>query len=176
MSRRPRTEHRLGFLDDLGSSALSVWLSTSMTGAPTLIALHSVGMAVVVGLSLMITLRLYGLLDGLEARHLPRILTVAVWGFYLNLITGIGIFITRAPEYARSTTFLVKMLLVLVSAALLIWLRAHLRSARLSADDPSVADASADGVARTIAAAATTTWFAAVVAGRLIAYLSDLYR
>ena len=51
-------------LETLKASALAQWLSISMAGAPALIALHSVGMAAVVRLSLMMTLRLYGVIDG----------------------------------------------------------------------------------------------------------------
>ena len=159
----------LSLLEQLKQSALGVWLSSSMAGAPTLIALHSVGMAAVVGLSLMVTLRLYSVITGFDLALIPRLLTVAAWGFTLNLVTGLGIFITRGPEYIGSGVFLLKMLLVLISAGTTFWLGRRL-TLRLRAGAEVV-----DSLAKTAAVAATTTWFAAVIAGRMIAYLSDLY-
>jgi len=161
----------LNVLIDLQESAFSGWLALSMLGFPTLIALHSVGMAVVVGLSLIVTLRLYGLLDGIDSNLLPRLLSVAIWGFTLNFLTGILLFITRGSEYIVSLIFLTKMLLVIVSAVLLFVLRHHLESAGESSNAVT-----RERFSRVMSLVATATWFGAVVAGRLIAYLSSIYR
>ena len=142
-----------------------------MLGFPTLIALHSVGMAVVVGLSLMVALRLTGIITGINGQLVPKLLTIAVWGFVLNFLTGLAIFITRGPEYISSYIFLIKMLLVIISATILFWLRQRLKHNELTTEGFV-----ADRVARNMSVIATVTWFGAVVAGRLIAYLSDLYR
>jgi hypothetical protein len=160
----------VAFLEYLASSSFSGWLSVSLLGFPTLIALHSVGMGAVVGLTLMVCLRLHEVFTGIRAQVIPRLLTVAVWGFFLNLVTGIGIFITRADEYIAATIFLVKMAFVLCSAALVFWLRWRLRPWALTTGEPA-----ADPLAKTVSLVASVTWFAAVLAGRLIAYLSDLY-
>jgi hypothetical protein len=161
---------RLELLERLASSGFSDWLSVSMAGFPTLIALHSVGMGAVVGLTSMVCLRLYHVFDGISAQVLPKLLTVAIWGFYLNLVTGVCIFITRADEYATATIFLVKMAFVLFSTVLVFWLRRRLQPWALVTGEPP-----ADPMANRVALLASLTWFAAVLAGRLIAYLSDLY-
>jgi hypothetical protein len=161
----------LNFLVELQQSALSEWLAISMLGFPTLIALHSVGMAVVVGLSLIVSLRLNGLLPDIAIDLVPKLLTVAIWGFTLNFVTGAFLFITRGPEYIVSLTFLTKMLLVVVSAAIIFWLRWHVK---LVGAAPQAVNA--DKAARVLSLVATATWFGAVVAGRLIAYLSSIYR
>lgn len=160
----------IDFLADVSDSAFSGWLSLSMLGFPTMMALHSVGMAVVVGLSLMVALHLHGIIIGLGDELIPKLLDVAVWGFNLNLATGVLIFITRGDEYLVSYMFLTKMALVFVSAMILFWLRQRLKTAQRTATGPE-----ADTVAANMSLVATVTWFGAVVAGRLIAYLSDLY-
>lgn len=142
-----------------------------MLGFPSLIALHSVGMAIVVGLSLMVTLRLSGMLTAIDGELVPRLLHIAVWGFTLNLVTGLLIFITRGPEYIASLIFLIKMLLVIISAAILFWLRRRLLLNASGAGAPAI-----DRTAKNLSLVATVLWFAAVIAGRLIAYLSTLYR
>jgi len=160
----------LSFLAYLEASAFSEWLLISMLGFPTLIALHSVGMAVAVGLSLMVTLQLNHILTGLSAQLIPKFLSIAVWGFALNLITGIALFVSRGQEYITSTIFLVKMLLVIVSALILFWLRRHLLRMKLATDKLV-----SNGVARGMSVVFAATWVGAVISGRLIAYLSDLY-
>lgn len=161
----------MAFLEYLKASNFSQWLSISMAGFPTMIALHSVGMAVVVGLSLMVTLRLNRPLAGIAPALLSRLLTVAIWGFTLNLITGLLIFITRGPEYITSAIFLSKMALVAIGATALVWLQQRLRQAEPSGTDPI-----GDRGARLLSLLATVSLFGAVVTGRLIAYLSTLYR
>jgi hypothetical protein len=161
----------MSVLTYLKDSAFSGWLLVSMLGFPTLIALHSVGMAIVVGLTLMISLRLNGFITGLQEALIPKLVTIAVWGFTLNLVTGLAIFITRGPEYIVSYIFLLKMVLVLISASILFWLRLRLKSERTT-----ITGIAGDSLARNMSSLATVTWFGAVVAGRLIAYLSSLYR
>ena len=141
-----------------------------MLGFPTLIALHSVGMAVAVGLSLMVTLHLNQIFTGFSVQLIPRLLSIAVWGFILNFITGLALFISRGAEYIDSYIFLIKMLLVFISAIILFWLRQHLKPLNLTTE-VSVADR----IAKNMSLISTVTWFGAVIAGRLIAYLSDLY-
>jgi hypothetical protein len=171
-ARSPQREAdtRLNLLNDLESSSLSDWLSTSMLGVPLSMGLHSVGMAVVVGLSLMVTLRLWQIITGFDERLIPRFLTIAIWGFVLNLATGIAIFITRAAEYVLSYMFLFKMLLVVIGIAILFALRRRLRA---GASAPAVP--AADATARALSLVSTIAFFGAVITGRLIAYLSDLY-
>ncbi|HUF71378.1 MAG TPA: hypothetical protein VMR74_00620 [Gammaproteobacteria bacterium] len=162
----------MSLLAYLEATALSQWLSISMLGFPTLIALHSVGMAVVVGLSLIVALRLNGVVvTGIDGQLVAKLLTIAAWGFVLNFVTGLALFITRGADYITSGIFLIKMLLVIVSAIILFWLRE-----RLEPVDSTSRALVADRLARNLSLVAATLWFAAVVAGRLIAYLSDLYR
>ena len=161
----------LNLLEHLANSEFSYWLSVSMAGFPTLIALHSVGMGAAVGLSMAVTLQLYGALPDLGRFPVQRLLDVAAWGFTLNLVTGLLLFITRGPEYLASGIFLLKMLLVFAGAVLTLVVRQRVRA--LASPSGTLVD---DGVARAMSLVATLAWFGAVVTGRLIAYLSDLYR
>ena len=160
----------MSLLAYLESTAFADWVLISMLGFPTLIALHSVGMGVAVGLSLIAALRLNGVLVGMKATLLPRLLTVAVYGFWLNLVTGLALFVSRGTDYISSAIFLLKMFLVIVSAAILFRLRRRVGAAALLAGGEH-----ADGTTRRLAVVVSVTWFGAVATGRLIAYLSDLY-
>lgn len=160
----------MSFLAYLEATAFSQWVLISMLGFPTLIALHSVGMGVAVGLSLMVALRLNRLLIDFRADLLPRFLSIAVWGFVLNLVTGIALFVSRGQDYITSLIFLLKIMLVAVGALILFWLRHRFSRMTLTSDVLAV-----DVVARSLSLVCAATWVGAVVSGRLIAYLSDLY-
>ena len=167
---RNRGATELSLLAYLESTAFADWVLISMLGFPTLIAFHSVGMGVVVGLTLIAALRLNGVLAGMNAALIPRVLTVAVYGFWLNLVTGLALFVSRGTDYISSTIFLLKMFLVIVSAAILFRLRRRVGAAAAFDDGKH-----ADGTTRRLAVVVSVTWFGAVATGRLIAYLSDLY-
>lgn len=62
------------------------------------------------------------------------------------------------------------MLLVVISAIILFWLRQHFKPIKLTTE-VSVGDR----IAKNMSLISTVTWFGAVIVGRLIAYLSDLY-
>ena len=158
-------------LEYLADSAFSYWLSVSMLGFPTLIALHSVGMAIAVGLALMVTLHFYRFYTGLDTAQISRFLNVAIWGFVLNLVTGLLLFITRGPEYLQSLMFLSKMVLVAIGTTGLLLLRRRLKQARTTDGNLE-----GDAITRRLSLVASFAFFGAVVAGRLIAYLSELYR
>ena len=141
-----------------------------MLGFPTMIALHSIGMAVAAGLTIMVTLYVYGFATGIDQTKLPGILRIATWGFMLNLVTGLMLFVPRGTDYIANVTFLVKMLLVSISAAILFWLRPHVAQlARESVDICSSVPA------RRLSLLSSTTWIGAIVTGRLIAYLGSVY-
>ncbi|MDE0360965.1 MAG: hypothetical protein OXI74_07330, partial [Rhodospirillaceae bacterium] len=90
--------------------------------------------------------------------------------FMLNLVTGLAIFIPRGTDYLTNITFLVKMLLVLISAAILVWLKSHFTN---------IANGSGDVCssvrARRLSLVCSATWIGGIVTGRLIAYVGTIY-
>ena len=160
----------MNFLEFLESTPFSEWVLISMLGFPTLIALHSIGMAVAAGLTIVVTLHLYRIVPGIPEAKLPGILRIAMWGFMLNLVTGLAIFIPRGTDYLTNITFLVKMLLVLISAAILVWLKSHFTN---------IANGSGDVHrsvrARRLSLVSSATWIGGIVTGRLIAYVGTIY-
>ena len=160
----------MNFLETLESTAFSQWVLTSMLGFPTMIALHSIGMAVAAGLTIVVTLYLNRFIAGIAEAKLHGILRIATWGFMLNLVTGLILFVPRGTDYLANATFLVKMLLVSISAAILVWLRSHV--ARLARES---VDVCGSVPARRLSLVSSATWIGAIVTGRLIAYLGSVY-
>ena len=69
-----------------------------------------------------------------------------------------------------SVVFLLKIALVAVGAFILFWLKRRLGRTTLTTDVLVT-----DSMARGLSVLCAATWIGAVVSGRLIAYLSDLY-
>ena len=141
-----------------------------MLGFPTLIALHSIGMAVAAGLTFIVTMSLNRFIASIAEAHLPRILRIAMWGFVLNLVTGLAIFFPRGTDYITNFTFLVKMLLVLISATILVWLKSQL--AAIAKESKDVFNSVS---ARLLSLVSSAAWVGAIITGRLIAYLGSVY-
>ena len=160
----------MNFLEILESTAFSGWVLTSMLGFPTLIALHSIGMAVAAGLTIVVALFLNRVFAGITEAKLPGVLRIATWGFMLNAVTGLSLFVSRGSDYITNITFLVKMLLVLISGTILVWLKSHL--AELAKGSREVCNSVP---ARRLSLVASATWIGAIVTGRLIAYVGSVY-
>jgi hypothetical protein len=152
-------------LEWIETTQLGLWLreSPSVWAFPTVLTLHTVGLAVLIGASWVLDLRLLGV-----GRHVPLAAfrwvfpTVAV-GLVLNLLTGILLFIKNAATWGVALPFFIKMALVVASVATLL----PIRSLVLRAADgqPDV-----NSNARLLAVASILAWSAAVTAGRLLAY------
>jgi hypothetical protein len=156
----------MGVLTWLESLRISVWVSesTSVWAQPTILTLHTTGMAVLVGASSVLDLRLLGI-----GRHIPIaafrwVFRAAAIGLLLNFPTGLLLFAYRATAWGTAIPFLVKMGLVVAGAATLLPLRTLvLRS------DPEQRTVTSH--TRLLAIASILLWASAVTAGRLLAYL-----
>jgi hypothetical protein len=156
----------MGVLAWLESLRISIWVgqSTSVWAQPTILTLHTTGMAVLVGASWVLDLRLLGI-----GRHVPLsafrwVFRAAAIGLILNLPTGLLLFAYRATAWGTAMPFLVKMGLVIASAATLIPLRTLVL--RCAPEQVEVT-----GNTRLLAVASIVLWASAVTAGRLLAYL-----
>ena len=135
-----------------------------MWAFPTVLTLHTIGLAVLVGASWLLDLRLLGI-----GRHVPLsafrwVFPTAAVGLTVNLLTGVLLFIKNAATWGVALPFFVKMALVVASVATLV----PIRKIVLRAGDEQ-RDLGTN--ARLLAVASILAWSAAVTAGRLLAYL-----
>ena len=164
-------------LEWLESTSLAVWVgeSPSVWALPTILTLHTMGMAVLVGASWVLDLRLLGI-----SRHIPLsafrwVFPVIAVGLTVNLVTGVVLFTKNATTWGTAIPFLIKMALVVASVATLVPLRALVlrsdtkeRREGVPVDGATVA---VSGSPRLLAVFSIVAWAGAVVAGRLLAYL-----
>jgi hypothetical protein len=130
-----------------------------------MIACHAFGMAVMVGLSSMLDLRLLGWFGGIPYQTLHRFLGIAWAGFGVNFLSGAALFTTQATAYIVDVVFLTKMGLVLAGAVTVALLQTAVGR------DSGTWLSGVPGKVRLIATLSLVCWVGATITGRLIAYL-----
>ncbi len=151
----------------LQQSAFANWLA----GAPygVIITAHSVGLATLVGLLVIIDLRVIGFGKGLALPALRKLMTVVWIGFWLNFVSGFCLFSIDAKKDYYSTLFRIKIASI-VLGLLFGWLIT--RNVLSKEQQYASADARAPGSARAFAVASLACWATAIIAGRLLAYFT----
>lgn len=151
-----------GLLTALSQSDVATYLRFSRWAYAAVNTTHVLGIALLVGASIPLDLRLMGAWPGVSHRDLARVLVpVAVAGLAIAMVSGLLLFSVRAGEYAGLELFWIKMTLLGLgaSAALL----AHLRFGRW------LETASPPQLFR-IGAVSIVCWLGVLVAGRMIAF------
>ena len=153
-------------LEWLESTSLAVWLgeSPSVWSFPTVITLHTTGLAVLVGGSWVLDLRLLGVSRNTPLSAFRWVFPVIAIGLVVNVVTGAMLFTKNATTWGTSVPFLIKMGLVAAGVATLV----PIRSLVLGTRDIEPVDGAR---ARLLAIASIVAWAGAVTAGRLLAYL-----
>ena len=128
-----------------------------------MIALHAIGMAIMVGLSLLLDLRILGWFAGIPLQALQRFFGLAWIGFGINFVSGSALFSAQATSYIVDWVFMTKMALVLLGAITAAILQPAVVKAGPGGQSPAARKRS-----RRVA---IVFWVVAIVMGRLTAYL-----
>ena len=177
--RGPEGGRFLGFFIWVEGTALSVWVreSPSILGFPFILYLHTLGLAMIAGLSSAIALSL------LMLRERPR---VAIWrgafrliwiGLGINVLSGIALLAAYPAKALTNPVFYAKMLSIAAAVAIVTWLERQLTNggvaalASSAAASPSTAVLAGPTAAQRRAAVALLgLWLFATFAGRFLAY------
>ena len=155
----------MGLLVWLESLPLSVWVheSPSIWAQPTVMTLHTMGMGVLVGASWVLDLRLLGISRNIPLSAFRWVFRAVAISLVVNVVTGVLLFMARATLFGAAFPFLIKILLVVASAATLLPIRTYV----LQSDDGQLEVSSR---ARLLAIVSILSWAAAITSGRLLAY------
>jgi len=153
-------------LSSLESSGFATWLreSNSIWGYPTILTLHTVGLALLVGANIVLDLRLLGFATRLPLEELSRAFRIMWIGFWLNAVSGTMLFVADATTRGTSRLFIGKLVLVLFGVAVIVAIRRQVFG--VAPDRPRIGTA-----AKWLAATSLVVWIAAITAGRLMAYV-----
>jgi hypothetical protein len=156
----------MGVLDWLESTRLAVWVheSPSVWAQPTVLTLHTMGMAVLVGACWVLDLRLLGISRKIPLSAFRWVFRAVAIALLVNLVTGVLLFTARAATWGTALPFFVKMALVVASAATVLPIRKYVSGSEAEQRQGL-------GNARLLAVISILAWSGAVTAGRLLAYL-----
>src|SRR4029450_10544988 len=100
------------FLLRLQESDFGVWVSSAPTifAYPTILMLHTVGLAMIVGPAWVLDVRLLGYGARLPVEALRGAFRIMWVGFFINASTGIALFISEADDKGLKWIFWVRLL------------------------------------------------------------------
>lgn len=153
-------------LSSLEASGFATWMreSNSIWGYPTILTLHTVGLALLVGANTVVDLRLLGFAERLPLGELSRAFRIMWIGFVINAISGAALFVADATTRGTSRLFISKLFLVLFGVAVIVAIRMQVFGT--TPNRPKVG-----AIAKVLAATSLAVWVAAIAAGRLMAYV-----
>ena len=167
------------FLSHLEQAAFFAWVreSRSLLAYPGILLLHTLGMAVVVGLIGGIDLRILGFAPALPLAPMRKFLPVMWAAFAVNAVTGTVLLAADATTKLTNPDFFVKMGFIFLAIIL-----RRLIDTRVFLDpmvDVAAVDAAMDRIplprqTKVLAAASLVCWLGAITAGRLLAYVGPV--
>jgi hypothetical protein len=175
---------------------ISEWVATSDWGYPILLSIHTMGLAIVVGILVMLDARILGAAKSIPLGVFERLVPLAWAGFFLNLVSGVLLFMSMAPRLAVNWPFLSKLAAIILAGLVswLLWkslrrdaggrplagLVGALSTESVASDEGILEDLQPDdgtivvsSNTKWLAVVSLLLWFLAILFGRLIAYVLD---
>ena len=155
------------FLLSLEQSGFGNWVRDAPTiwAFPTILFLHTLGMAIVAGGSAMLSLIVLGFWPAVPIKPFGRMFPLLWVAFAVNAVTGTMMLVADATNKLTSLDFYIKMALVFAGLFVLIRMR------RQIFENPQIDQVPLSGGAKMLAWVSLACWFGAITAGRLLAYV-----
>jgi hypothetical protein len=163
-------------LETLAYSDFASWMVVSPWAYPAFLTAHGLGMAVVVGLTLMVALRILGYPEQLALSGYRPAIRLGIAAFIVNATSGTLLFVADAVTLWPNPAFQFKLVAIVIGI-LALWLMVRGAMRRAAALEARGETFVATGSEKAVAILTIVIWCAAViVSGRLIAYLApDLF-
>lgn len=155
------------FLSWLQESSIAIWVaeSESLWAYPTILALHTFGLAFLVGANVVIDFRLLGLSRDTPIGPLKKLFPTMWVGLAINTVTGLLLFAASARLKAVMIMFYIKL------GCIALALIAAVRIRRVVFDAAAEPASAVPDGARRLAVLSIVLWTGAIIAGRLMAYV-----
>ena len=140
-------------------------------GWPTAESIHFLGLALLIGSVGVFDLRMLGVGRGIAYLDMHKLVKVGVFGYSLNLMTGV-MFLTTAPDqYIYNPAFQTKLFFMFIAGLNVLWFYTTY-SERVKTTDSI---ASVVQQAKLIAVISLLCWTMVIIGGRLITYFRPPY-
>jgi hypothetical protein len=154
-------------IEAIENSAYAVWVreSPSIFAYTSILSLHAIGLAIIVGINYLIALRLLGFVPGIPLPALRKLFPWMYLGFAVNAFSGGSLLAANLTNDLENWLFLAK--LVFIALAMI-----NLELTRMWVFDKPVVAGPGElpKHSRTVAIGAFVLWGLAMVAGRFTAY------
>ena len=159
----------MDLLTRVEASGLGTWLreSPSVWAFPMVLTLHTIGLGLIVGATVVVNLRILGVASLIPLEPLEKFFSIMWLGFALNAATGLMLFAKDATTVGVSGVFWVKI----SSIALAIWILMRIKAKVFA--DPLVDERPLPNNVRALAFVSILLWAVAITAGRLMAYIGS---
>jgi hypothetical protein len=154
-------------IEAIENSAYATWVreSPSIFAYTSILSLHAIGLAIIVGINTLICLRLLGFVKEIPLAPMRKLFPWMYLGFAVNAFSGGSLLAANLTNDLGNWLFIVKLVFIALAMINLELTRMYVF------DKPGPVDA--NGVpthGRTLAVGALVLWSVAMVAGRFTAY------
>jgi len=153
-------------IEQIENSALSTWIreGTDIYGYTLILSCHAIGLAIVVGTATAISLRLLGFPKEIPLAAVRKIFPVTMFGFWLNAISGLLLYMTEINKMNAMPAFWGKIGSIAIGMTLLLIIRKRIFG------NESVERGIVPAGGRGLAWAMLACWYSALIIGRLTGY------
>ena len=141
------------------NTSLALWVGTSLWAYPFILSAHITGLAIIVGILAMRDFHLLGFINGVTDANFLELRKLAYCGFVINSVSGLMLFSSQASYLSTNLPFLTKLFFIGsgIFLASQIYKNIEKKQSRTST--------------KILAILSLISWFGAIIAGRLIAYI-----
>jgi hypothetical protein len=156
------------FLASIEHSGFGTWVREAPTiwAYPTVLFLHTVGLAFLVGINVAIDLRILGVARSMPLAPMKKLFPWMWAGFWINAASGVALLIADATTKLANPVFAVKMVFITLGVV-----NMALYKTRLFRDPDELERSPASPRAKRVAIVSLVIWVGATTAGRLMGYL-----
>ena len=147
------------------SEAITTYVFDTPWLWPTMEAAHFIGMALLFGVVLVVSLRVLGLVKSIPFTALHRLLPLGILGLVINIATGMGFLIVDSQRYTAIPAFYWKLALITIGGVIALYFTYFNHPWSLKAKDD------ATPIAKVVAAATIIIWAGVLLLGRMLPYL-----
>jgi hypothetical protein len=154
------------FLQTIEASGFSTWVreSPSPFAFWGVLSIHAIGMALLVGASVVIDLRILGFVPDLPLAPLKRFYRFIWAGFWIQVASGALLLVAYPTKALTNPDFYLKLTLIGLAVAVMQVLKKRVFG------DKSLSEAAMMSNGKVFATWSLALWIAAVTSGRMLAY------
>ena len=150
----------------ISDTSINGWIQGTAWAWPTMETIHFIGLIMLLGALLIIDLALVGVIKGVSPKASHRLLTIVIWAFIVNLVTGLLFIFGDPGRYFINIGFQLKMLFMVLAGLNALWYTLKVQPQVLGLDEFT-----ATGATKLAGIMSLTFWFLVLIFGRLIPYV-----